>query len=372
MDLRSGVSRVREAIARLLFRFFTGRYSRKAGIGIGVGGAVLIAGVGYVAGPAVGRIITASPLVLPLQFTTGDLTVLWGVHGTVITLSLVGLSFAWNSIKNLPTTDTIIGEVAYRLRSIETITFLLTANLCIGAGVLLATGNVVTVDIGLPVGTLLIVSIGVTVHRFWIVFDLLLHNTLDEKVFDFADAALSERSRATASEYEVYLGHFFDACRTETERDRPERLREKLRGVEELLDKLLASDSPRKDDNRFWEYVYGKYDAVYRRSVAQQNPELEKQVIASLSGVFWKTQNHGDADLVMGTLQCFSTLFARGYSTEPQGNSAEFLLGRFERAQNRILRQFEDVDDDETLVEATTLVEELLKTHTQYLTKHAS
>jgi len=125
-------------IARLLFRFFTGRYSRKAGIGIGVGGAVLIAGVGYVAGPAVGRIITASPLVLPLQFTTGDLTVLWGVHGTVITLSLVGLSFAWNSIKNLPTTDTIIGEVAYRLRSIETITFLLTANLCIGAGVLLA------------------------------------------------------------------------------------------------------------------------------------------------------------------------------------------------------------------------------------------
>jgi len=68
----------------------------------------------------------------------------------------VGLSFAWNSVRNLPTRDVIITEIAYRLRSIETITFLLTANLLIGAGVLLTTGNVVTPDIGVSVGALLI------------------------------------------------------------------------------------------------------------------------------------------------------------------------------------------------------------------------
>lgn len=364
MDIRRGISRVRLAVERLLFRLLTGRYSRRAGIGIGVVGATLIAVAGYVTGPVVGRIVADSPLVPPLRFTSSELTVLWGVHATVITLSLVGLSFAWNSVKNLPTTDTIIGEVAYRLRSIETITFLLASNLCIGAGVLLVTGDVIPADIGLPVGAFLVVSVVVTVHRFWIVFDLLLHNTLDEKVFDFADATLSGKSRATASDYEVYLGHFFDAGRTEIERDRPERLRDKLRGVEELLDKLLDSDSSRKDDNQFWEYVYGKYDAVYRRSVAQQNPELEKQVVASLSGVFWKTQNHGDTDLVMRTLQCFATLFARGYSVEPQSSSLEFLLERFENAQRRILGQFKNADEAESLEEAAALVEGLLETHT--------
>lgn len=364
MDLQSGASRIRAAVARLLFRLLTGRYSRKAGIGIGIVGAVLIAVVGYVAGPAVERIVTGSPAVPPLMFTTGDLTVLWGVHATVITLSLVGLSFAWNSVRNLPTMDTIIEEIAYRLRSIETITFLLTANLCIGAGVLLATDDFVTADIGTATGALLVASVVVTVHRFWIVFDLLLHNTLDEKVFDFADAALSGMSRATASEYDVYLGHFFDASRTEIERDRPERLREKLRGVEELLDELLASDSALKEDGRFWEYVYGSYDAVYRQSVAQQNPELEKQVIASLSGVFWKTQNHGDPDLVEWTVQCFATLFARGYAMEPQSSSAEFLLERFENAQRRILSQFRNADDAASLEDATAQVDSLLETHT--------
>lgn len=364
VDLRNGFLRVRSALGGLFFRLITGRYSRRAGIMIGTLGAVLIAGVGYVLGPTVERIVTSFPVVPPLVFTTGDLTVLWGVHASVITLSLVGLSFAWNSVKNLPTTDTIIAEIAYRLRSIETITFLLASNLCIGGGVLLATDDFVTSDIGLPVGALLVASIVVTVHRFWIVFDLLLHNTLDDKVFDFADAALSGKSRATASEYDVYLGHFFDASRTEIERDRPERLREKLRGIEDLLDRLLATQSPLKVDSHFWEYVYSNYDSVFRRSVAQQNPELEKQVIASLSGVFWKTQNHGDTDLIGRTLQCFSKLFVRGYSMESQSSSVEFHLSRFENVHNRILSRFKKAGDAESLESATTVVDDLLETHT--------
>lgn len=364
MDLWSKVSRARSTVEHLLFRLITGRYSRKAGIGIGIVAAVLIAIVGYVTGPAVGRIVTASPLVPPLRFTTVELTVLWGVHATVITLSLVGLSFAWNSVRGLPTTDTIISEVAYRLRSIETIAFLLTANLCIGAGLLLATGDVVTANIVLLAWALLVASIGVTIHRFWIVFDLLLHNTLDEKVFDFADAALSGKSRSTASNYDEYLGHFFDESHNEIELDRPERLREKLRGVEDLLDELLSSDSLLKDEKGFWEYVYGKYDSVYRRTIVQQNPELEKEVIASLSGVFWKTHNHGDTARAVRTLQCFATLFTRGYSMEPQSSSAEFLLERFENAQIRILSQFQNADDAESLEEAKTLIEGILDTHT--------
>ena len=360
----SGVlSKIRSTVGSVLFRIYTGRYSRKAGIVIGVMGAVLIAVVGYIIGPVAGRVVNSHPLVPPLQFTPSELTVLWGVHATVITLGLVGLSFAWNSVRNLPTADTIVGEIAYRLRSIETISFLMTANLCIGAGVLLVTGDVVTADIGLPVGMLLIISIGVTVQRFWYVFDLLLHNTLDEKVVDFADAALSGKSRATASDYDVYLQHFFDACHDEIERDRPEQLRKKLRSVEELLDGLLSTNSSLKEDSQFWDYVYAKYDALYRRSVDQQNSELARQVVASLSGVFWQTQNHRDVDLAVRTMQCFATLFARGHSMQFQNNSSENLLERFENVQTRILGQFDSADDMESFERATELVEKLIETH---------
>ncbi|MDB9295805.1 hypothetical protein PN414_17940 [Halorubrum ezzemoulense] len=364
MSIIDFLSKIRSAVGHIIFRIYTGRYSRKVGIAIGFVGAILVAILGYVIGPVAGRVLTSNPLFPPLHFTAGDLTVLWGVHATVITLGLVGLSFAWNSVRNLPTADNIVAEIAYRLRSIETISFLMTANLCIGGGVLLLTGDVVTADIGLPVGTLLIMSIGVTVQRFWYVFDLLLHNTLDEKVFDFADAALSGKSRNTASDYDVYLQHFFDACHDEIERDRPEQVRKKLRGVEELLDKLLSTSSSLKDKSQFWDYVYGKYDALYRRSIDQQSPELMSQVVASLSGLFWQTQNHRDVDLAVRTIQCFSTLFAREQSMQSQSSQSENLLERFESVQDSILGKFDSANDEESFEEAVELVERLIEAHT--------
>jgi len=276
----------------------------------------------------------------------------------------VGLSFAWNSIRNLPTRDAIIAEIAYRLRSIETITFLLTANLLIGAGVLLSTDDIVSPAVGVSVGVLLFGSMVLTVRRFWIVFDLLLHNTLDEKVFDFADDALSGRSSGTESEYDEYLGHFFDSCHVEVDRNRPERLQEQFRGVETLLDKLLVVDSSIKDDRQFWGYVFERYDAIYRRCVAQQNPALERQAIKSLSGIYWKTLRQGEFDLVLQSLQCFSTLFIRGYSMEPKSSSAEFLLDRFENAQQGVLSEFDQVDDSEDLPDIFELVDGLVDTHT--------
>lgn len=361
MVRRSGDEANQSNLPRILFRLYTGRYRRAAGIGIGFTGAVLLFVGGYVIGPSLADVASA---LFSLQFTQGELTVLWGVHATLISLSLVGLSFAWNSVRNLPTRDAVIAEVAYRLRSIETITFLLTANLLVGVGVLLTTGDVVTPDVGGSLGALLIGSIIVTVRRFWIVFDLLLHNTLDEKVFDFADDALSGRSQGTESEYDEYFGHFFDRCHVEVDRNRPERLREQFRGVETLLDELLASDSSLKDDSQFWVYFFERYDAVYSRCVVQQNPALERQVIESLSGVYWKSLRQEEPDLVLRSLQCLSTLFARGYSMEPESSSTEFLLERFENAQRGVLSEFDQVDDSEALSDAFELVDGVLNTHT--------
>lgn len=360
-SIRSGEWVDEANLTALLFRLRTGRYRRAVGVGIGFTGAVLLFVGGYIVGPWLEGVAS---FLVSLLFLQGDLTVLWSVHATIIALSLVGLSFAWNSVRNLPTRDAIIAEIAYRLRSIETITFLLTANLLVGAGVLLTTDNVVTSSVGGAVGALLIGSIVVTVRRFWIVFDLLLHNTLDEKVFDFSDDALSGRSRGTESEYDEYLGHFFDGCHVEVDRDRPERLREQFRGVETLLDKLFATDSSLKNDSQFWNYVFGSYDAVYRRCVAQQNPELERQVIKSLSGVYRKTLRQGDSDLVLSSFQCISKLFIRGYSMEPGANSTEFLLERFENAQRGVLSEFARVDDPESLSNAFRLVDGMLETHT--------
>ena len=358
---RPGVSLNRLDLSRLLFRLRTGRYQRVVGIGVGFLGALLLFVCSYVIGQPLAE--AASGLV-SLQFMQSDLAVLWGVHATIISLSLVGLSFAWNNVRNLPTRDVIINEIAYWLRSIETITFLLTANILVGAGLLLTTGAVVPADVGAAVAGLMIGSILVTVRRFWIVFDLLLHNTLDDKVCDFADDALSGKSGGTESEYDEYLGHFFDGCHVEVDRDRPERLREQFRGVETLLDKLLASDASLQDDSQFWNYVFGRYDAIFRRCVAQQNPALEKQVIRSLSGVYWKTLRQNKPDRVQGTLQCFLTLFIRGYSMEPKSSSTEFLLERFENAQRGILGEFDRADNSESLANAGVLVNGLLDTHT--------
>lgn len=349
-----------EFAVRTANRLWAGRYGQRTGLGIGLLTAVVVAGGGYILGPVIHPFLPVYP---PFSFRTGELHLLWGVHATVISLSLVGLSFAWNSVRGLPTVKEIIEEITFRLRSIETITFLLASNLCIGIGILFSDGTYVSLDVGYAVGLLLIVSFAVTIRRFWVVFDLLLHNTLDETVSRLAEDAITGRFGEVDDRYESYLAHFFQQAKKDIDQDRPEQLRETLWHVEELLGQVLWEDSPVLDESQILRDAINNYAALHRRSIKQQNEELEQQTISSLHGATLITLRYERRDLIEQSLQAHARLFVQEYSVDPQGRTVEFLLDRFEIAQIQIFRVFERADDRESLESTSLLVDALMRTH---------
>ncbi|WP_144050456.1 hypothetical protein [Halorubrum persicum] len=125
----------------------------------------------------------------PINFGTGNLETLWQVHATVISLSLVGLGFAWESLRDLSTRNEIIAELTRRFGSVETIAFLFTSNVLIGLAVLLE-NQMVRPKITFTVSLLFVASLWLAASRFWRVFDVLLFNSLDDKVAEFAEEEL--------------------------------------------------------------------------------------------------------------------------------------------------------------------------------------
>jgi hypothetical protein len=295
-----------EFAVRAANRLWAGRYGRRTGISIGVLAAVVLASSGYILGPIVNVYLPISP---PFSFRRSELHLLWGVHATVISLSLVGLSFAWNSVRGLPTVMGIIEEITFRLRSIETITFLLASNLCIGIAILLSDGTHVSLNVGYTVGLLLLVSFAVTVRQFWVVLDLLLHKSLDETVSRLAEDAITGRFEEVDGQYESYLAHFFQQAKKDIDQDRPEQLRETLRYVEELLSQVLWEDSLVFDESRIWHDAINNYETLHRRSIKQQNKELEQHTISSLHGATLIALRDERPDLIEQSLQAHKHLF---------------------------------------------------------------
>ncbi|WP_144049499.1 hypothetical protein [Halorubrum salipaludis] len=287
MRLRQGYQK----LYIILLRAYKGLYSRWWGLFIGCSLALILAIGGYLIGPHIKSILARILHFGIFDFNKSELSTLWAVHATIIGFGLVALSFAWNQIQDLPTDPGIIAEVAHRLRSIEIISFLLFSNLIIGAAVLRLGDGSVPPEIGFPAGILFFASLVFILERFWHVLDLLLHNTLDDNVEKYARDHLSGKFHSPAGDFDSYLGHFFEASRHEIDADRPDQLREKLRRVEILLEVLLEKDETVATDTQLWDFVFSNYDSLYRRSIKQQNEELEEQVVASLSGVYWISMN---------------------------------------------------------------------------------
>ncbi len=347
-------------LEQLPSRLQAGRYGQKFGILIGLAAAVLLAAAGWCAGPVVAGVISEAT---PLGFRRRSLTTLWTVHATISSLSLVGLSFAWNSVRNLSTRRVIVDAAAYRLRSIETITFLLTANLLIGGGVLFTTSGFVTSNVGGAVGGVLVGSVAVAVRRFWTVFDLLLHNTLDDKVHEFAESALKRRPQAVKNEYPEYLGHFFDDCHDAIDQERPKQLQGQLGEVEDLITTLFDHDVPLTDSSSFWRYVFDTYDDLYRRCVERQNSRLGDEVISSLSGVSLIARRNNKIEEFNQCLDCFSTLFVRGCSAESDSFPPDSFFTKFNNLQTQIIDPFSNLENIENLPEVSKIVDRLISAH---------
>ncbi|WP_411967879.1 hypothetical protein [Haloferax sp. YSSS75] len=268
-----------------------GLYSRRMGLSIGVSTALGLAAFGYLLGPTLNWVIGEKLSLKIFHFDHDVLIALWGIHGTIIAFGLVALSFAWNSIRDIQTDPHIIANISHRLRSIELIAFLLVSNLLIGTTVLRTPAEAVPTQLGLPAGLLLVVGLGAILSRFWYVLDLLLHNSIDDKVEQYGKDHLSGDFHSPAGDFDTYLGHFFEASRREIDSERPEKLRKKLRRVESLLEALLEKDDQMATDTELWDFVHSNYNSLYRRAVAQENEEIEKKVINSHSGILWISMN---------------------------------------------------------------------------------
>jgi hypothetical protein len=334
-----------------------GQYRQLRGIIIGVSLAIVSVMIGFLLGTVLYGVI---PFRIP--FEADELALVWGVHATVISLSLVGLSFAWSSIKDLPTTRDIVDEITFRLRSLETISYLLASNLLVGAVILASDGQFVDPGLGWSVGVLLVGSFSIVVIRFMRVLELLLHNSLDEMVFRFAEDSLSGKSGREYQDYLIYVEHFLSAAQRSIENDRPEDLRDDLRQIEELMSDILRSEESGYQES--WEETLRNYETVHRWSVRAENPELEKKVISSLHGLELSISRYEYNHLSNRTIGEFATFLEQGfeYRDDP---AVEHLLDRFEYAHDRVLGKFKSAQDLESLDIVEAYVENLFETHTR-------
>lgn len=337
-------------------RLRAGQFRQGRGIAIGILLAIVTGGLGFLLGILLNGYIPAE-----VPFQTEELHLVWGVHATVASLSLVGLSFGWNSIRNLPTTRDIIDEITFRLRSLETISYLLASNLCIGTVILFSEGEFVSPGLSWAVGFLLLGSFSIVVIRFKRVLELLLHNSLDSAVSIFAEDSLTGKSGRENQDYTVYVSHFLSAAQRSIDKDRPEKLRENLKQIEDLMVDLLSFETG--DEERVWDELLGDYTTVHRWSIKEQNKELEKKVISSLHGLDLIISNYNHHNLEIKTTSQFSTLFAQGFDYR-EDPAVEHLLDRFEYSHNRVLGKFEAADSPESLTVAETFVDNLFETHT--------
>jgi hypothetical protein len=122
------------------------------------------------------------------------------VHATIVTLGLIGLTFAWDSIRSLETTPDILAEITTQLYSLEIITFLLMSNALISSGVLVTSGNSVDPAFGYMAILVLLSSLAILGWSYWRVFNLILYNTLDSKVNELAMQELARMNRRDDTE----------------------------------------------------------------------------------------------------------------------------------------------------------------------------
>lgn len=333
------------------------------GVLLGFFVATLVAVIGWWFGPVVARAVSQ---VSQIGFRQRGLTTLWGVHATISSLSLVGLSFAWNSVRDLSTRRIIIDEAAYRIRSIETIVFLLTSNLLIGAGALFTTSEFVTASVGGSVGGLLVVSVAVAVRRFWTVFDLLLHNTLDEKTIEFAKNTLIRRPDIAEDEYPEYLGHFFDDCHEAIDQNRSSRLRTQLQHVEDLLEVYLDGSKRFENNTRFLRFVFDTYDSLYRRCVDNRGPVLSREVACSLYGIYLVSlKKRSDEEIALSCLDQFCVLFVRGCAEESTEFPSDTLLDRIESIQQQAFWDIIDAETSSEIAHASKYADKVISTEAQ-------
>ncbi len=355
--LRMSVEEFLDPLKTWLNRRRAGEHRQLRGITIGISFAILSVVIGLLLGPILNRVIP-----FHIAFETGELDLVWGVHATVISLSLVGLSFAWSSIRDLPTTRDIVDEIIFRLRSLETISYLLTSNLCIGAVILVSDGEFVTSGLAWSIGFLLVGSFSIVVIRFMRVLELLLHSSLDNMVSTFAEDSLNGKSGRENQDYIIYVEHFLSAAQRSIENDRPEDLRGNLRQIEDLMSDLLFSEGSGYQET--WKETLRNYEALHRWSVREQNPTLEKKVISSLHGLDLTISRYDYHHLSNITISQFATFLEQGfeYRDDP---AVEHLLNRFKYAHDRIVGEFESADDLESLEVTESYVENLFEVYTR-------
>ena len=344
-----------------------GQYTPKTAIVLSSISALLVMILGY----AIGFVVDASGAVFPQMSDASGMTessnlnLIWGVHATVISLIIVALSVAWDSISKFPTSPKIIKEIARRLHSIEAATFLLMSNLLIGVNIFFISGEKVSTEIVVSVAVLIIVSFGVVIRQIWNVLGLVLYNTLDETVSEYAYDALDRQPGDIGQRYNTYISHFFQSAHQSIETDNPEQLLSILLKVEDLIDNALWNDSV-FELGEIWENILNNYDSLHRRSVRQQNEKLEERVVRSLSRIFSITIDYRKTDLTINTLLIYPKMLERSLRSS-SNISIGFLIKRFETSRDTILHQFEDASSDSALEEVSDIIDVMIDVHASLL-----
>jgi len=356
--------RIKDKIIRGIHKIWTGKYSSKYGVILGFSSTVLIGIFGYL----LGRYI---PYKTIFELVLDDFLQIWGLHAAIISIPIIGLSFAWNSVRNLPVSEEILKEYTARLRSAETVTLLLISNLIIGVIVFFYHSIPLTnIEMCFIILSLLIFSVILTIRRFQVVFDLLLNKTVDNKVKDFVKESISNKYLKSDVNIEPYIEHFVQKAHKKIQNENAELLKKNLKHIEDIIKSAISEDFFSTGNKRYG-YILNRYLFLHKRCIKQKDFDSEAMIIFSIKRMFgigskrYEYDNECKYEHISLIIDRYPQLLGQHFSYSDEEDNLELLMDVYKGIQIWITYNFENSMDKKQIIELSKLIEVLLKSHSE-------
>lgn len=149
--------------------------------------------------------------------------------------------------------------------------------------------------------------------------------------------------------YETYLEHFFDACKQELSKERPEQFQKKIEKAEDLILELLTSEPELTNTGDVWSYIFDNYRTLHGRSVKKRNTESHREIVKSLHSLYMYANRQNNEEIIGRLSDLYSIMLNQLYWEDKWEEGVEFFLDGFYKVWDKERYRFRRSESEDEL-----------------------